>query len=47
MRANREEPESAPNWFQSLSGRGRPHGGLLHTRAQTRPGFEQDQQGKV
>lgn len=37
MRANRNEPVSAPFWFQSLSINRRPHGDLLHLPA----GFEQ------
>jgi hypothetical protein len=32
MRANRKEPESAIFWYQSLSFKGRPHGGLLHRK---------------
>jgi hypothetical protein len=30
MRPNRNESESAPFWFQSLSSEVRPHGGLPH-----------------
>ena len=33
MRPNRKRPESAPFWFQSLIFYCRPHGGLLHDRA--------------
>jgi len=33
MRPNRKGPESTPFWFQNLIFYCRPHGGLLHDRA--------------